>query len=113
MRVPSASVAKDSKPRSIPVSWPVGGSGCVGASAHEMATYQPSASLEIVTVLGVPSKGRDQCTPRRPILESTREPLSNVAPLPYALNVKLRYRPRFLYLGKPAFSPRCIRRKNA
>jgi hypothetical protein len=37
-------VASASMPRSIPVSCPVGGSGCTGASAHEMATYQPPAS---------------------------------------------------------------------
>jgi hypothetical protein len=33
---------------------PVKGNGSVGTSAHEMQAYQPSASREIVTVLGVP-----------------------------------------------------------
>src|SRR5260221_1453684 len=40
--------------------------------------------------LGVPSSGRDQWTPIRPIFDRTREPLSNRAPLPYSLNVKER-----------------------
>ena len=86
--VRSASVAKDSRPRSMPVSRPVGGSGCADTSTQEIATYQPSASLEIVTVLGVPSMGRDQWTAMRPILARTSAPLSSRAPLPYSLNVK-------------------------
>ena len=110
---PSASVAKDSSPRSIPVSWPVDGSGCTGTSAQEMATYHPSASFEMVTVLGVPSMGRDQCTLMRPILERTSKPLSSRAPLPYSLKVKEWKRFRPLKRGKPAFSPRWTRRKNA
>src|SRR5260221_5949480 len=56
--LPSARVAKDSRPRSIPVSCPVSGRGWHGTSALENATYQPSASRLIVTVLGVPSRGR-------------------------------------------------------
>ena len=83
--MPSASVANDSKPRSMPVSCPVGGSGCIGTSAQEMQTYQPSASRLIVTVLGVPSIGRDQRTAMRPILERTRKPLSSRGPLPNSL----------------------------
>ena len=62
-----------------------GGKGCIGTSAQEKQAYQPSASLEIVTVLGVPSIGRDQRTAMRPILERTRKPLSSVAPLPNSL----------------------------
>ena len=85
MRVPSERVAKASMPRSIPVSCPVGGKGCTGTSAQEKQTYQPSASRLIVTVLGVPSRGRDQRTAIRPIFESTRKPLSSVAPLPNSL----------------------------
>ena len=85
MRVPSESVANASIPRSMPVSCPVAGSGCTGTSAQEKQTYQPSASLRIVTVLGVPSSGRDQRTAMRPILERTRKPLSSVAPLPNCL----------------------------
>ena len=46
----------------MPVSSPVKGTSCTGASAQEKQTYHPSASLEIVTVLGVPSSGRDQRT---------------------------------------------------
>jgi hypothetical protein len=53
-------------PKSIPVSCPVDGSGCRGTSAQEKLTYQPSASREIVTVLGVPSSGRDQRSASRP-----------------------------------------------
>src|SRR5262249_57410666 len=63
-------------PRSMPVSRPVGGNGCVGTSAQEKHTYHPSASREIVTVLGIPSSGRLQRTPIRPILERIRKPLS-------------------------------------
>jgi hypothetical protein len=48
------------------------GSGSVGTSAHEYETYQPSASLEMVTVLIVPWIGRDQRTAMRPILLKTR-----------------------------------------
>ncbi len=66
-----------------------------------MATYQPSASLEMVTVLGMPSKGRDQWTVIRPILERTRNPLSSVAPLPYSLKVKEWKRSLPLKRGKP------------
>ena len=66
MRVPSESVAKASMPRSMPVSCPVAGSRCIGTSAQEKQTYQPSASRLIVTVLGAPSKGRCHRTPIRP-----------------------------------------------
>src|SRR5215813_13160406 len=76
MRDPSASVANASMPRSSPVSCPLDGRGSVGTSVHEIATYLPSASLEMVTVLGVPSSGRLQWTLMRPILDRTREPLS-------------------------------------
>jgi hypothetical protein len=41
----------------------------------------PSASRLIVPVLGVPSRGGDQRTAMRPILERTRNPFSRVAPL--------------------------------
>jgi hypothetical protein len=78
-------VARHSIPRSIPVSCPLGGNGCTRASAQEKQTYQPAASREIVSVLGVPSNGRDQRTAMRPILEWTRKPLSSVAPLPNPL----------------------------
>ena len=49
--MPSESVANASIPRSMPVSWPVAGKGCVGTSAQEKQTYRPSASREVVTVL--------------------------------------------------------------
>ena len=88
MCCPSARVANDSKPRSIAVSWPVGGSGWIGTLSQETAMYQPSTSLEMVTVLGVPSMGRDQWTRMRPIFERTKTPLSSSAPLPYSLKAK-------------------------
>jgi hypothetical protein len=47
-------------PRSIPVSCPVGGRDWSGTSVQDTATYQPSASREIVMVLGVPCIGRLQ-----------------------------------------------------
>ena len=87
MRVPLESVANASTPRSIPVSCPVDGKGWTGTSAQEKQTYQPSASRESVTVLGVPSNGRDQRTAIRPIFDKTRKPLSTVAPLPNSLYV--------------------------
>ena len=59
----------------------------MGTSAQEKQTYQPSASRERVTVLGVPSIGRLQRTVVRPILDSARKLLSTVAPLPYSLKV--------------------------
>ena len=37
MRIPSESVANASMPRSIPVSCPVAGNGCIGTSAQENA----------------------------------------------------------------------------
>jgi hypothetical protein len=58
---------------------PVRGNGCTGTAAHEKDTYQPSASLETVTVLLVPSTGRDQRTAMRPIVFNTREPCSSCA----------------------------------
>src|SRR5262249_41630097 len=85
MRVPLDVVAKDSIPRSIPVSCPLGGHGCTGTSAQEKQTYQPSASREIVAVSGAPPNGRDHRTAIRPILDRTRKPLSRVAPLPNSL----------------------------
>src|SRR5258708_19731738 len=72
------------RPTSIPVSRSVGGNGWVGTSAHEKQTYQPSASLESVTVLMRPSTARDHRTARRPILERTREPFSRRAAFPYS-----------------------------
>ena len=83
--VPSERVANDSIPSRCLSPGPVGGSGCIGMSAQENETYQPSASRLIVTVLGVPSKGRDQRTAMRPILDRTRKPLSSRAPLPNSL----------------------------
>jgi hypothetical protein len=65
------------------------GSGCVGTAAQEHDTYQPSASLETVIVLGAPWRGRLRLTATRPILLSTRTPLSNRAPLPHSLSVQL------------------------
>jgi hypothetical protein len=85
---PLARVAKDSRPTSMPVSWPGGGSGRMDISAQEIATYQPSTSLEIVIVLGVPSIGRLHRMPTRPILDRIRKPLSSRAPLPNSLKVK-------------------------
>src|SRR5690349_9498912 len=53
-------------PTSMPVSRPVGRSGCAGTSAQEMQAYQPSTPREIVTVLGVPRRGRCQRTAIEP-----------------------------------------------
>ena len=64
---PSAVMRNTLSPTSMPVSWPVRGSGRAGTSAHEQQTYQPSASLETVTVLMVPSIGRLHRTAMRPI----------------------------------------------
>ena len=55
----------------MPVSRPLRGSDCGGTSADEKQTYQPSASLETVTVFGVPSGGRDHRTALRPIVLRT------------------------------------------
>jgi hypothetical protein len=73
---------------SLPVSLPVGDTGCVGTSAHERQAYPPSASLERVTVLGMPSGGRCSRRGRCPNLARRRMPASNVAPLPYRGEVK-------------------------
>ena len=43
--------------KSIPVFCPVAGSDCAGTPAQEKQTYQPSASLLMVTVLGAPPRG--------------------------------------------------------
>jgi hypothetical protein len=85
MRSPFERAAKASRPRSMPVSWYVGGKGCAGTSAQEKQTYQPSGSRLIVTVLGVPASGRDQRTAIRSILNRARKPFSRVAPLPNSL----------------------------
>jgi hypothetical protein len=57
---PSAVMRNTLSPMSIPLSMPVRGNGAMGTSAQEMPAYQPSASRELVSVLGVrgPSKGR-------------------------------------------------------
>ena len=44
MRVPSESVANASIPRSMPVSRPVAGKGCIGISVQETQAYHPSSS---------------------------------------------------------------------
>ena len=85
MRVPSESVANDFRPRSMPVSCPVGRQRLyrhIGARETDIPAVRFS---EIVTVLGVPAIRRDQRTAMRPILERTRIPLSRVAPLPNSL----------------------------
>ena len=73
------------RPTALPVSLPVRGTGWVGASAQEQATYQPSASGERVTVVGVPAWGRLQRTALRPSLDRTKHPWSRVAPVPNCL----------------------------
>ncbi len=80
---PSAAMRKTFRPTSMPVSRPVSGNGRTGTSAQARLAYQPSASREIVTGLGVPSSGRDQRTATRPIFDRTRKPLSSRAPLSY------------------------------
>jgi hypothetical protein len=58
------------------------------------AAFQPSASLDTVAVLGVPSTGRLPRSAIRPILERTKKLLSRVAPLPHSLEVKEGQRSR-------------------
>ena len=84
MGAPSASVAKDSTPRSMPVSCPEGGNGLTEISAHEQLTYQPSASREIVTVLGVPSMG-DGAQRETSNLGQDEDSVVQHAPLPNCL----------------------------
>ena len=69
---PSAVMRNILRPTSMPASRPVSGKGRIGTSTHEKHTYQPSASLEMMTVLGVPSMGRDQRIARRPIFDKTK-----------------------------------------
>jgi hypothetical protein len=63
--------------------------GCIGAAAHEQATDQPSAALDMVTVLGVPVSGRLQRTATRPTVLRMRNPWSRVAPVPNCWLVQL------------------------
>src|SRR5262249_16796418 len=58
------------------------------SSAHEKEMYQPSAPRERVTVVGMPANGRLQRTASWSLLESTKKPLSRVAPLPHGLQAK-------------------------
>jgi hypothetical protein len=76
-------------PTSLPVVLPVSNNGWVGTAAQELPTYRPSASLEMVTVLGTPWSERLQRTATRPNAASTRKPLSSRAPLPHSVSVKL------------------------
>src|SRR5262249_57398544 len=71
---PSAVIRNTFSPTSMPASGVLGGKGCVGTSAQENETYQPSASRERVTILMVPTRGRDQRTASRPIFDNTRQP---------------------------------------
>src|SRR2546429_673089 len=81
----------------MPVSRPVRGSGCAGTSAQENATYQPSASLKMVTVLGVPAIGRDQRTAirgdalfQRGVVERTTVP-QNRSQRPFLFGRRLEF----------------------
>jgi hypothetical protein len=67
MRAPFVKVANASIPRTIALSCPVAGKPCTGTSAQEKQTYHPSASRLIVTVLDIPSNGRDRRSAMRPI----------------------------------------------
>ena len=67
---------------------PGGWQGMEGHLRDEQQTYQPAASRRIVSVLGVPCRGRDPCTRTRRLFDRTKQPLASVAPLPYALEVK-------------------------
>jgi hypothetical protein len=81
---PSAVAGKTVNPASMPASLPVGGRGCVATAAREQPAYQPSASRQRVTVLGVPWSGRCNYTGIRPIFARLRmRPPSSTAPLPY------------------------------
>jgi hypothetical protein len=89
MHVPSARVArvaKASRPRSMPVSWPVGGSGWVGTSTQEMETYQPSASFVSVRErdrLGPAFKGAAPVDAEAP--ELRQDELAVLQPCPVAI----------------------------
>ena len=61
-----------------------GGMDWAGTSVQEKLAYQPSASREMVTVLGVPSRGGPTHSDAANF-DQTRKPLSNRAPLPYCL----------------------------
>src|SRR5215468_711163 len=81
-RFPSDVMSNTLSPISTPASCPVVGKSCIGTSAHEKLAYQPSASRLTVTVLILPSIGRDHRTAIRPNLGRTRKPLSRRVPLP-------------------------------
>jgi hypothetical protein len=67
----------------MPVCRPVRGTGAAGTSAHELHTYQPSASRAIVTVLGACRDAHGGCARWiRPIVERLRRLPSRTAPLP-------------------------------
>jgi hypothetical protein len=110
---PSARVAKDSTPRSPPVSWLVAASGCAGPSAHEQQTDQPSASRATVAVVGVSSIGRDQRTAIRPLVDRTTKPLSRRAPVPTFWSVQRFERHGPWQRGEPGVCPSRMRRKTA
>ena len=82
-------------------------------SAPEQQTYQPAASWLIVTGFGVPGSGPDQRRTRRPIVDSTRKPLSRVAPLPNGLEGNRGTRGRAWARGSPGVLPVLTRRKTA
>jgi hypothetical protein len=114
---PWAVTRKTFTPTAIPVSWPVGGSGCVGTSAQERQAYQPSASRAMVTVFGVPANGRcnriGNRIGRRPSFERRSTPPSTAAPPPECGEVKAWERRRPWKRGSPGVSPAWMRRKNA
>jgi hypothetical protein len=76
--VPSDSTAKCVKPRSIPTSRPVGGSGASGTSTTNEAWYRPAASTVTVTDDGSDGRSRDQRAGTSPIPGSRNRPHAHV-----------------------------------
>jgi hypothetical protein len=77
--VPSSSTAKYPRPRSIPHSLPVPGSGRGATSTTNDAKYRPAASRITVTLDGSAGRARDQRTATSPIFGSRSFPLPSTA----------------------------------
>src|SRR5690554_1079740 len=106
---PFESVAKDSRPTSIPTAVSFCGAGEGAYSTEKQAYHFPVADRRIVRVLIDPSTGRWRTTFTAPIFERWRRSPSSLKP--YCGYVKLSYRPRPLNLGYPGFSPRSEERR--
>ncbi len=80
------STAKWVRPRSIPTSESVSGSGSSVACTTNDAKYRPAASLTIVTLDGAEGSVRDQRTSRSPIFGNLSRPLSSTLNRALAVN---------------------------